>query len=299
VLIRSLSYPAAALGVLVVACLPWLPVFLAQRAQVQTGFWTTPVTGWDIANVCYQMLVEPENAVYSFALPLIVTIVCSASMLALLWRAQAPDWYLFIATVGPFVLSVAVSATDTKIFHLRYFLFSNLFFLASVAALVTRIPYPTERRLLSGWILVTCLIINYSFREKLDMARKPGARACAAFLAEKRNANEPVVVCSPLLYFTMLYHAHDRSGWLVYNDGRGVVHYEGGAIITSSDLIYQGGLDAIESETLWVVDMTGWGNREVPVPGTWSRTHETRYPEVYHVQGEIILRQYTRTRPRK
>lgn len=297
--IKSLWYPGSALGILVVACLPWLPVFLRQRGQVQTDFWTTPVRAWDVPNVCYQMLVEPENATYSFTQPLVATLMCAAIMLVLLWKARAADWYLFGATLIPFVLSVLVSAVDTKVFHLRYFLFSNLFLLASVAVVVARVPHVLERRLLCSWILIIFLCIDFAFWEGLNISSKPGARACTAFLAEKRKAGEPVVVCSPLLYFSVLYHAENRSGWFVYNDGRGVVHYEGGAIISPDDLIFDAGLEAIDSPRIWVVDMTGWGTRTVPVPGSWTLAAEIRFPEVYHVQGDILLRQYTASRSRK
>jgi hypothetical protein len=293
---RSLWYPAVAYTILLVGYSPWLPVLNSQRHQVQTEFWSQPVRGWDVANVCYQMLIEPANATYSFAMPLVISSLCVTLILALLWKARLIDWYLVTATVIPFALSAFVSAVDTKIFHLRYFLFANLFLLASLSSLLSRLHHATERRLLYAWICAAAAWICIAFRIGLDASNRPGARACVAILAQHRKLGEPVVVCSSLLYFSVMYHAEDRRMWYLYNDGQDVVHYEGGAIIRPEDLIFDKDLRAISAPRVWVIDMTGWGRREVPIPTEWSLRQEHSFPEVYKVQGDILLREYTTTR---
>jgi uncharacterized membrane protein len=293
-LLRSKRFwgPALAMAILVVGALPWVPVFLEQRSQVQHGFWTRPVSTWDVADVCYQMLAAPENPTYSDRIPLVVSLLCAAVMVTLLWRAGAADWYLFAATLAPFFCSVLVSTMDTKVFCLRYFLVANLFFLGSLAALLGRVPWQIERRALYAWLFAMLLIIHIDFWNTLDISSKPGARAAAAFLDSKRQTSEPVVVCSPLLYFSVQFHADDRTNWRVYYKRREVVHYEGGAIMTAEELILPDELGALTSERVWAVDMTGWGERSVPVPATWTLLTEQWFPEVFNVQGEIIVRQY-------
>jgi len=293
----SFRWAGMAFNMLSIGCLAWLPTFLRQRSQVQADFWTRPVTGSDIANVCYQMLLQPENAVNARTLPFIVAILCLAVVLSLLVRARAADLYLCTATVLPFVLSTIVSVADTKVFHLRYFLFGNLFFLASLAALCCRVPHMLARRLLYGGTLAALMAIHCTFWQKLAITDKPGARACTSFLADHRRSEEPVIVCSPLLYYSVLYHAQDRTGWFLYSDRRDVVHYEGAAVVDTKDVIRDVQLQAISSERVWVIDMTGWGGREVPVPRTWSLLSVRRFPEVYYVQGEILLREYATSGP--
>jgi mannosyltransferase len=41
--------------------LPWMPVFLRPRAQVQAAFWTPAVNADAVARICFQMLAEPEG----------------------------------------------------------------------------------------------------------------------------------------------------------------------------------------------------------------------------------------------
>jgi mannosyltransferase len=290
---RSLLCVACAWAIVLVGFSLWLPVLLSQRSQVQRDFWTTPVTAIDVANVCYQMLVEPENAVYPVTTPIIVSAFCAAVMLVSLWRGQSADWYLFVATVMPFALAIVVSAADTKVFHLRYLLFANIFFFGALAALLARLPYRIERRFVCLWVCGVLLFAYVEFWNKLNISEKPGARACVALLAEKRREGEPVIVCSPLLFFSTLYHATDRSLWYIYNDGNVVVHYEGGAIIRPEDLIFDEDLDKLATARAWVIDMTGWGARRVPVPAEWMLNSEHRFPEVYRVQGDIVLREYS------
>src|SRR5262249_44125599 len=119
--------------IVVVGYLPWVPSFLKQRSQVQTVYWSRPVELWGVPNVCYQMVVDPETVRFLPQEALAISALAVVILLALLWRARAGEWYVFTAAVVPFALSILVSFCDTKVFHLRYFLFANLFLLAAVA----------------------------------------------------------------------------------------------------------------------------------------------------------------------
>src|SRR5262249_2544703 len=145
-LLRSPSLWNAVLAadIVVVGLLPWVPVFLGQRSQVQAAYWTGPVTAWSVPALCYQMFLAPENASFrtdfSTEAALAIALLCAVCLLALLWRARAAEWYVFWAAVVPFGLSMLVSLLDTKVIHLRFFLFTHLFFLVALAALLWRIP---------------------------------------------------------------------------------------------------------------------------------------------------------------
>jgi len=197
-----------AVGVVFMGFLPWLPYLLRQRAQVQAGYWTAPVTEWDVARVWYQMFVEPEGGwPASRQGQLLVTDLCVLGLLALWWKARPGEWFVLCAAVVPFALSIVISQLDTKIFTLRYFLFAHLFFLAGLAVLVNRIPFRFERAVVAAVVLVNFLAIYLGFWDKMDIAHKPGFRAAVKHIQQKRQAGEPVVVGSPLAYLSVLYYA--------------------------------------------------------------------------------------------
>jgi uncharacterized membrane protein len=283
-----------AAAIVILGLLPWLPSFLAQRDQVKAHFWTPTVDRWVLQDASYQMLLDPEgpkpyyrHAEYALALS-------GAVLLALLWKARSGEWYLFCAALGPVALGVAVSWMDTNSFNLRYLLFANLSFLAAIAVLVMRISAP---RIRTGAIvlLVTCLsIIHVVFWNKLDVVNKPGARGAVAAIAAKRKAGEPVVVSSPLLYFSLLYHCGDETGWRLYNERAELLHYQGTAVAKPGELISSQELAATRSDRVWVVEMAGgyWGDFQVPVPADWVEMNREEFPEVYWLQGNLYVAEY-------
>jgi mannosyltransferase len=293
--VRSGLFRHALLGgaIVVAGWLPWVPVFTAQRRQVQADYWTPAVTGWDVPRVCYEMFVEPENALVSHPEALAAAALCGWGLLALLWRARAGEWYVVCAAVVPFGLSVLVSVWDTKVFSQRYFLFAHLFFLAALARLLWRVPGGLPRGLLTAAVLGGGLWAYVSFWERMDIANRPGAKGAVEYLAGERKAGEPVVACSPLFYLPTRYHAGDRSGWRVYDDGKGPVHYMGGPVLTADDLITDEQLRAITAGRVWVIGANGnWARREVEFPPHWLLKRERRFPEVHVWQGQVTVAEY-------
>src|SRR2546426_6221006 len=85
-----------AADILAVGWLPWLPFFLKMRSQVQGDFWTQPPIWWDVPQLCYQMFIEPENAGLNRRHALWAAGLCGFGLLALLWKARAAEWYVFL-----------------------------------------------------------------------------------------------------------------------------------------------------------------------------------------------------------
>jgi mannosyltransferase len=279
---------------LVIGWLPWLPTFLAQREQVRTAFWSRPVRSWDVADACGRMLLCPENGRIAISDGLVASGVCVLIVLTVLWRGRAGAWYIFVATITPLALSVLLSLAGTQVFHCRYLVFANLFLLAALGVVIGRIPFAVERTLLAGGIVAICLGSYGDFWWTLNVADKPGARAAAAWVDSQRRAGEPVVVSSPLFFLSLLYHTADRRDWYVFDHGHGLVHYEGAAVITAEEIVTATQLHSLQAQRIWVVDMEGggWGRRFVPVPREWIRRREQRFPEVYDVQGEVVVVEY-------
>ena len=281
--------------IVVVGFLPWTPWLLHQRAQIQQAFWARPLEWESVPLVLYQMFVEPEDATYNATANAIATIATVSVLAVLLWRPTAGDWFLFLGATVPMLGSVLVSLLDTRIFHLRYFLFCHLFLLAVLARAVWKLcPHRLERSLVSAWLLVTGAMIDVAFLERLDILSCPGVKGATAWIAESRRPGEPVVVCSPLFFFPVLYHLPGRSDCFLFSDGQPVVHYEGGSAVMPQDLITTETLSTLRTGRVWVINMDGghWGTRTVPVPAHWRLTNHATFLEAYGVQGTAIVDVY-------
>ena len=283
-----------AAAIVVLGWLPWLPEFLAQRAQVQAHFWTQTVDRWVLQEASYRMLFDPEGPKPYYRAGEVTLALCGLVLLSLLWKARAAEWYLFSAALGPVALGVLVSWLDTNSFNLRYLLFAHLFFLASLAVLVLRMPFPTLRAWVVALLLAGFLAVSVRFWQGLDVTHKPGARAAVAAIAAARKPGEPVVAASPLLYYSLLYYAGNEAGWRLYNDGPELLHYQGVAVVRPGEITAAEELRAVPAGRVWVVDMAGgyWGHHTVPVPADWVEVSRQEFPEVYWLQGSIYVVEY-------
>ncbi|MBI1917915.1 MAG: glycosyltransferase family 39 protein [Planctomycetes bacterium] len=300
--LRSPTFRHALLAgsVVVVGWLPWLPVFLKQRAQVQGDYWTQPVTGSVLARTCYRMFLQPEyGPTPAPGLELLTADLCVLGLWVLRRRAGPPEWYVIWAAVAPLVFCLVISAYDTKVFGLRFFLMAHLFLLVGLAALVWRVPFAPERVAATALLLAGSLSVLVGFWQDMDVDRRPGARAAADYIHEQRQPGEPVVVCSPLMYFSLLYHAPDRAAHYLYSDGHPIPHFYGTAALTREDLITDAQLRGIPSRRLWAVNMAGgyWGSYRVSVPSGWVERNRRSFREVFGL-GEVTVVLYEVERPR-
>ena len=282
-------------GILVVlGYLPWVPFFLTQRHQVQEHFWIRPISILGVVEVFYKMLINPLAANPPLVDAWLVAVGCGAGLLMLAWKAQTSDWYVFCSAVIPVVLSVLISVFDTRIFNAQYFLFAHLFILVALAVLLFRISWLLKRAACCVIAVATLLTAYEYFWLGLDIANKPGGRAAAEFIVKNRNSGDPVVVCSPPVYLSVLYHASDRRDWYVYNAGRPFLHYEGRPVLIASDQKQDHELRVITSHRVWVVEQKGgaWKPNQVPVPPNWIEKGSAIFPEVYRMQGWLIVREY-------
>lgn len=291
----QVRYTALAAVLIVVAWLPWLPVFLKQREQVQAAFWTPPFTPWSAARLCLEMFARPEESwPASQQAQLVAADLCVLGLVVLWRRAREWDWFLLAGALVPFALRVVVTLFDTKVFSLRYFLFAHLFLLGGVATLVCRIPFRAERALLIAAALTAsaCGIVDFS--READLAGKPGYRGAVAYIRRHRGPGEPIVVCSPLVYPSIRYYAGEQGGGCyLYDDGREVVHYHGSAILSPKDFITQWQLRGDGPRRVWVVNISGgmWSDRRVPLPLGWTSTAPVPFPEALG-QGVVSVERY-------
>ncbi len=275
------------------ACLPWLPVFLRQRAQVRATFWTHPVTRWDAAELCYWIFVAPEAFPPApRSVQLLSADVCLFG-LYLLWRkARMAEWYILWSATAPLLFCCLASVFRIHVFTPRYFIMAHVFLLIGLAALVRRIPRLLERTIVAVVLLVLFVGIYVDYWRALDIAHKPGAQGAAAFLHEQRRPGEPVIVCMPRFYFSILHYAQDRRNYYLYSDGRPMPHHYGTAAMIPEDLITDEQLRAFRTRRVWVVDMAGgnMGFHAVPVPSEWVVKERRVFSDLVGLGDVIVLR---------
>jgi uncharacterized membrane protein len=281
-------------GAVALAWLPWLRFFLGQEEQVRASFWTSPPTGWKFMEAYCRMFLVPENVDFTTAQAVAVVAGCGAVLLVLLWRARAAAWFVFLAATVPPALSVLLSVWITPIFVSRYLIFAQVFLLAALGLALGRLPWLRLRLVLYAAVLLASLGGDLLAWQALDLEDRPGSRGTAAFIDARRRPGEPVVVCSPLLFLSVLYHSADRADWYVYSPGPEVPHYEGAAVLTPADQIEAAQLRDLAVRRVWVVNIEGgsWGPRTVPVPDRWTPRGRHAFPEPYDFQGNTVVELY-------
>jgi len=277
----------------VAAWLPWLPVFLRQRAQVQDSFWSPPVTGWNLADICYRMFAIPEFApAGSRQSILLVADACLLGLWVLRRKARAGDWFVLTSALSPFLLCLLASRFGTHAVTLRYFVMAHVFVLIGLAVLVFRIPFLVERSAVIAVLLATFLVVALDGYQEMDLPNRPGARAAAAFIQRQRGAGEPLIVASPLYYAPLLYHGNKPEDSFVYTDGN-LPHYYGTAVLSAHELISQKQLEALRCKRVWVVNMASgyWGLQVVPVPANWLEKKASSFRDLPGV-GDFQVVEY-------
>ena len=301
-LVRSPRFHRALVaGALIgVGWLPWVPCFLAQRSHVQADFWVREFSLTLVRENAYQMVIEPEcRTIPSDPVTFLLTAACAAlcfgAPLALFWKPRAVKWQVAAAALLPVGLSVLVTKFGgTRVFYSRYLLFAHLFILISLALLIGQVHSRWARRTVGGLLLLFSLVLDLRFIEKVDLPSNPGASAVAAYVEGRREPDEPVVVCSPLLYLPLRYHLGDVPGWVQY--GGQPVHWHGWSAIRSEEVMSHDRLRAFQGQRLWVVDLVGNNQYRisVPVPADWVARRRVRFRDTYGLHVEIVVVEYER-----
>jgi hypothetical protein len=272
---------------------PWLPVLMSQRRQVEASFWLPPMSWWLVGKVAYQMFAPSQNTVPPVWAAGLAAAACAAAFAVLLRRAGPADWFFFLTAALPVALSAGLSFAQFNIFHRHYFLFAHLSFLAAIAALVVRVRAGPARRATAAAVLAGFLAADVLYaRQRTARAGVPGARAAAEWLDRQRAVGEPVVVCSLMLTPCLQGHARLRQGWYTYLPPEGYRHYEGTAVARPDEYLTEEDLERWCGGRVWVVDVERWEKKAqaVPIPSAWAKGGEWRFPEIYGDGCEIIVR---------
>ena len=284
-----------ALAVVAVGWLPWVPSFLAQRQQVEDQFWTNPVRTSDVTRAACRLFVAPENVRFESGEAAVVAALAALPVLALAaCRPRRGEAYLVLAVLLPLAIPVALSRLGTDVFHPRYLLFAHLHLLVGVGVLLGRVPEAGVRFASTGLLAALGLAVYADFWEHMRVADRPGMKAAMTLVNAERRPGELLVVSQSLIHSPVLYYAADLRDLYLYDDGRPIPHYRGAPVVLPGELADDRKLASYPSGRVWAVNMRGgtWGSHAVPALPGWKPVAEYRFPEVYDIQGEIVVELY-------
>lgn len=299
---RSSNFRAAEAGFWLSALLflPWVPVFLAQVRRADAAFpifrfdaWSVPDT---VARLFWGGFLPVPHGWAVFA---------SGAALALITLALARGRsFGDVVAVACFVIPVAggaLVALRTSVFFDRYFLLASVGLLLLLARGLSFLPSKVRMHALV-FVAALGVLSILRFWTTLDLTGHQGVRAAASALRANAEPGATVVVSSPFVYFPLSFHLGCNplggacQGGLnvrLYSAAGEIVYFAGGPVLFHGNLV---GPEVFSSRTtrLWVVDTTGFNERPLTPPLSYTQVHTKRFPEVFPYQGDIIVQEYTR-----
>jgi mannosyltransferase len=286
-------------------CSLWLPVFLDQRQQAQTSFWIGSLDWHRVAGSLVELF-APGSAGVDFFVTESVGALSNAESAAvfgifavlaagLAWRARAGDWLLLLSGFGPFLMAIAVSEWDTKVFFARYLISAHLFLLAGIASLVGRIPSTGLRRATSLLLIAQFLWLDVGYlSRRAQLAEYPGAHGAVEYIDRERQPGEIVVSPCPMLTPTLEAHSRSRRGWQTLHGGYGFARAGGTAIVREGESISIEELNSVVANRVWVVEEVNWrfGNWTVDIPAHWGVGPAEQFGDVYGPGNTVVVRQF-------
>jgi hypothetical protein len=128
---------------------------------------------------------------------------------------------------------------------------------------------------------------HYLWRERA--AKLPGMQAAVARIDAARG-EEPLVVCNPMLYTSVLTYTRDRTQAYLFQPSGGHPFFQGTAVIRDEEYADSNWLEQTPARSIWTLDADESMGR-VDLPRGWKLTSEERYQEWY---AGLIVRLYIR-----
>lgn len=288
-LVRDRRPRGACVSALVIAAgwIPWLPVFLAQREQIQTGWWTGRFSFWGFLSVSHSLFLGEGGSGWP---AVAATAALALIPLFLLHRAGLRDYYLMLLIVCPFALSALYSVLFRNIVVNRYFSFTQVFLICGAATLLYRIKDAAIRNVVVALLVLNAMAAYYQMWTQLDIPNRPGARGAAQHIIEQSRLGDRVIASSPLIYYPMLFYLGEHIDCRVVRN-ENLSHFDGGPFAKAEDFIQSKDLDKLAGERLWLIT-GGWSDRHVPIPAHWSLVATDAFREVHGFQGTIYVHLY-------
>lgn len=277
---------------------PWLPVLMFQKSQVQGNYWIGKMTIWTIPDALFQLVI-PNNH-YEVISRMGAALLTACILIVMFLFLRQLSWAKGLVLTGalsPIVIASVVSLSSVSIIVTRHFLYSYIFILCIIAyVLVVRFPRVVHN-LLFLWIIANLLTINFIYRNELNISQKPGIRGAIEELQNFWQEGDLVLVRHPCIYFSVKYYLDKKYDPKLYTTGEKTLHYAGAPILVEDDLIYQSDLNKFEASRAWVIDTSGFfvGLSRPVLPSEWViKPNRKEFPDVFFFQKKIYLSKATK-----
>ncbi|MFH1353808.1 MAG: glycosyltransferase family 39 protein [bacterium] len=297
---RQVWHALLAAFLILVFFLPWLPTFLKQNAQVQQNYWIPPIGGWSVPDSFYRMFVPTVTIPIHTGLGWLLLAAAPIFLTIIGWilLVKKPEgWLVMLSGFIPFFITIILSFTSQSLYQDRFFIFAHVFIVIGLAMLIFRLRPAWLKYLVLSLITVVLIITSYYYWLELDIPNKPGAHAATSYIFENRQADEPIIVSSPFVFFAIDHYAQENfnTGAVthLYSETEELLHFAGGPILSAEDLV-SSEIFKSDTDTIWIVDTTGFGESSLIPPSPWQPNLTQTYPEVFPYQGEVLVTRYSR-----
>jgi uncharacterized membrane protein len=315
--LRTTWYAVITAILIVLLYSPWIPVFIQQNSQVQESYWIPPIGGWSIPDTFYRMFAPTSGIpghigignIILAMLPIIATL--GGIILLVIGKGKSlikhrpitqtipgntrdANWLVALSSLLPFIIAITLSFTGASLYQDRFFIFAHTFIIVALAALLSRIR-PRIIRLFSIFIFIIFFMATYAtYWTELDLNSKGGAHAATRDVYEQKASDEPIIVTSPFVFFSVLHYAQEEfnnNQPRLYSESKELAHFAGGPILKQEDVV---GPEVFNNENnvLWVVDTTGFGSTPLEPPSEWRSQYHESFPEVFPYQGNVMITKY-------
>lgn len=289
---RNFQLGLASYILVVISYLPWLKAFLSQMGQVQESYWIPPINPRSIPCTFFKMTTggDIDALRFWYVLALLMVVIIIAITFALKKFKMPAKWLVFLLLIIPFLGATAFSF-KTSIYLDRYFIFALPFYLILMGGAILVIKNKWVRNALIVVAIFGSLIAFPIRWLNLDVEKKPGMAAAAAYLNQQVRPGDKIYVGSSFVYFTFKYYNQTGIQPKLYVPGN-LPHFSGTALLSPEDLIKDFNQEVKRSETVWLINTTGFGNYQPAVPGNWLKLTEKGFQDVYGYRGWIIVTTY-------
>tara|TARA_R110002111_G_scaffold229327_4_gene290568 strand:+ start:4620 stop:6167 length:1548 start_codon:yes stop_codon:yes gene_type:complete len=274
------------------AWLPWVPSFLHQRQLVVNGFWTKPFS-WETAGATlFDMFGFDHVMDLNPLIGLIIGQIALLVVLILTLGRRPGDYFLAMAAGLPFLAGTVVSTFSRNIFNDRYFMFSQIFLLAAIAVLVSRVPF----RLIRYSLVLLCVgcsgfLVYHQWLNREADFQLPGIQGAMASVDSRRKPNELVLVCDPAIYVSVIAHAKQRKGIFTFHPGEDYPFTHGAAAMHADEYLTAEDIAKRADAWIWTVDADSY-NWKVPMFPGYKLVGENRFPGF---RAKYAVRLYARS----
>ncbi len=267
---------------------PWLPYFLEQRSRVHHEFYL-PKASWELLGTTMHELWVGVGVPHSSTIGLVIAQASLLALLILIMGRRPADYLVALSAAAPVAAAFLISWVSQPIITARYFMFSQVFLIIALANLACRVPgYGRYAAIgVMVWGLYGPCQAHYRWRE--GNAKLPGTQAAVARLDAVRG-QDPLIVCNPMFFTSVLTYIHDRTGVYNFRPAHGFPLYHGTPVMRDDEYVDSEWIRTTEHDYIWTLDTESYGR--VPLPADWKLVGEERYQE--WVAG-LIVRLYSRS----